>query len=199
MKCGVVTEGAIWHLFCYNKLNMLTRYKIFLEKFDKKIDKYFEEQCEFIRCKQGCSHCCEVGEYPFSRLEMEYLMSGFIKLNPSIKNKIKQEIKQLKLEKPKMYKCPFLQKNICTVYEYRGIICRTHGLAWYDEDKDIIQLPYCVNKGLNYAKIFDRETGEVFLQNPIKENLKINSILKNEDAEFYELECGEIRPLINWF
>ena len=45
---------------------MLTRYEKFLEKFDKRLDKYFEEQCEYVKCKMGCSYCCEVGEYPFS-------------------------------------------------------------------------------------------------------------------------------------
>ena len=69
---------------------MLKRYELFLEKFDKRLEKYFEEQCEFIKCKEGCSACCEVGEYPFSRLEAEYLMSGFIKLPADIKDKIRK-------------------------------------------------------------------------------------------------------------
>ena len=57
---------------------MLQRYEKFLkEVLEPKLEKYFEEQCEFVKCKEGCSSCCEVGEYPFSRLELEYLMSGF--------------------------------------------------------------------------------------------------------------------------
>ena len=176
---------------------MLKRYELFLEKFDKRLEKYFEEQCEFIKCKEGCSACCEVGEYPFSRLEAEYLMSGFIKLPADIKEKIRKEIKHLKPENPKMYKCPFLIDNMCSVYKYRGLVCRVHGLAWFDGEK--IQLPYCVNKGLNYSKVFDRETGEVFLPNAVQEVLRIDSILRSPEAEKYELECGEIRPLIKWF
>ena len=178
---------------------MLKRYEKFLEKLDKRLDKYFEEQCEFIKCKPGCSLCCEVGEYPFSRLELEYLMSGFVELPFGIKHNIKEEIKRLKRENPKLYKCPFLINNMCSVYKYRGIVCCTHGLASYDEDENRIRLPYCVNVGLNYAKVFDRETGEVFLQNPIKEHLRIDSILRSPEAEEYELECGEIRPLKDWF
>ncbi len=176
---------------------MLKRYEKFLENFDKKIDKYFEEQCEFIKCKPYCSLCCEIGEYPFSRLEAEYLMSGFIKLPADIQKQIKTEIKRLKSEPTKLYRCPFLIDKLCSVYKYRGIVCRTHGLAWLDEDT--IRLPYCVNKGLNYAKVFDRKTSEVFLPNPIKEHLRIDAVLKGAKAEQYKLECGEIRPLINWF
>lgn len=178
---------------------MLQRYEKFLEKLDKRLEKYFEEQCEFIKCKSGCSACCEVGEYPFSRLEIEYLMSGFVNLPFGIKHKIKENIKHLKQENPKLYRCPFLINNMCCLYKYRGIVCRTHGLAWYDESENRIRLPYCVNIGLNYSKVFDRETGEVFLQNPIRERLRIDSILKSPQAKSYQIECGEIRPLIRWF
>ena len=178
---------------------MLARYEKFLEKFDKRLSRYFEEQCEFIKCKIGCSACCEVGEYPFSRLEAEYLMSGYMGLPPDVKKQVKENIKRLKSENPKFYQCPFLINHLCCVYKYRGIVCRTHGLAWFDEDEGKVKLPYCVNLGLNYSKVFDRETGEVFLQNPIKERLKINSVLRSLAAEEYKLECGEIRPLIKWF
>lgn len=175
---------------------MIERYKKFLEKFDKRIDRYFEEQCEYIKCRQGCSFCCEIGEYPFSRLEIEYLMQGIIRLSTEEKKIIRENIKQLKKQNPRMYKCPFLINSNCSVYPYRGIVCRTHGLAWYDGDK--IKLPYCVNIGLNYAKVFDRKTGEVFIPEPIKEHLRIDSVLRSRQAEEYELECGEIRPLIKW-
>jgi len=89
--------------------------------------------------------------------------------------------------------------KFCYVYKYRGIVCRTHGLAWYDENENRIRLPYCVNKGLNYAKVFDRETCEVLLQNPIKEHLRIDSLLRSSEVEEYQLECGAIRPIIEWF
>lgn len=178
---------------------MLKRYEEFLKIVDARLEKYFEEQCEFIKCREGCSACCEVGEYPFSRLELEYLLSGFSKLPLDLKIKIREEIISLKKEKPKMHKCPFLVDKKCSVYKYRGLVCRIHGLAWYDENENRIRLPYCANKGLNYAKVFDRETGEVFLQNPITERLRIDSILDSEEAQKYDLVRGEIRPLLKWF
>ena len=98
-----------------------------------------------------------------------------------------------------MHKCPFLIDKKCSVYPYRGLVCRIHGLAWYDENENRIRLPYCANKGLNYAKVFDRQTGEVFLQNPITERLRIDSILDSEEAKKFDLIRGEIRPLLKWF
>ena len=178
---------------------MLDRYKNFLDNFDDRLADYFDREAEFIKCKIGCSLCCEIGEFPFSRLEAEYLMSGFINLPIELKEKIRNNIKVLKETNPKMYSCPFLVDKKCALYEYRGIVCRVHGLAWYDETEDKIRLPYCVNKGLNYSNVFDRVTGEVYLQNPVKETFRIDTVLRSELAEEFDLECGEIRPLIKWF
>ena len=45
------------------------RYEIFLYTLNKELQKMFDNQAEFIKCKEGCSYCCEQGEYPFSELE----------------------------------------------------------------------------------------------------------------------------------
>ena len=82
---------------------MLKRYEKFLDEFDKKLEEYFETHKEFISCKKGCSLCCEVGEYPFSQLEAEYLMRGFIELAPEIQKEIKRgklegEVKEIAIK-----------------------------------------------------------------------------------------------------
>ena len=101
---------------------MLKRYREFLKKLDKKLEGYFEEQCEHIKCKPGCSACCEVGEYPFSRLELEYIMSGFVELPFGVKHDIKEEIKRLKRERPKLYNSPIIVYHAFVVYEKRAFI-----------------------------------------------------------------------------
>lgn len=175
---------------------MLQKYDIFIKDFQKKIDGYFEENSEYIYCHQGCSACCEVGEYPFSWIEMGYLMDAFVKLPDNIKFKIKQNIEKLKIQKENFkgdrfeYKCPFLIDGLCSVYSNRGLTCRTHGLA-YLRKNGTVNIPHCANNGLNYSKVFK---DGIFSIEPIKENLNIDEILKNFDGEM-----GEIRPLINWF
>ena len=178
---------------------MLKRYKLFLEEFDKKLEKYYIAHKNFICCKKGCTECCEIGEYPFSRLEAEYIMSGFVRLSPQVQDRIKQNIKDVlkTYETSKNYRCPFLVNNECSLYEYRGIVCRTFGLAYVD--KGIVRLPECVNSGLNYSEIYDKTKKEITLENPIMESLMTDKVLRSDTAEKYELECGEIRPLICWF
>lgn len=184
-------------------MGMLDRYEEFLKKFDKKIAEYFIKQEQYIKCKKSCSACCEIGEYPFSRLEAEYIMHGFVKLSPIIQAKIKQNIKNLIIRKKDnlserfLYKCPFLLDKMCALYQYRGITCRVFGLAYLYDNK--VHLPECVNSGLNYSKNYNPETKEVDIQNLIEDDLRIDSVLRSPSAQEYNLECGEIRPLINWF
>lgn len=183
---------------------MLTRYKKFLEALDVELQGYFLQHKDYIKCKKGCTDCCTIGEYPMSRLEAEYLMYGFVKLPKEVKSKIRTFIAELKIEKNNsdserfLYKCPFLIDKACALYDRRGIVCRTYGLAYLKND-GTINLPNCANLGLNYAENFDKKTGEIFLQNPIKKELTIDKYLRSELAEKFELECGEIRPLIDWF
>lgn len=99
-------------------MGMLDRYEEFLKKFDKKIAEYFIKQEQYIKCKKSCSACCEIGEYPFSRLEAEYIMHGFVKLPPSIQAKIKQNIKNLVIRKKTI--CP---RDFCTSVRFCWIKC----------------------------------------------------------------------------
>lgn len=184
-------------------MGMLERYQNFLKEFDKKAEEYFSSQKQYIKCKKGCTDCCETGEYPFSRLEAEYLMRGFLTLPKDVKQIIRENISNLKQEKIKNtavrfeYQCPFLINKSCVLYEYRGITCRVFGLAYLDNGQ--IKLPNCTNLGLNYSEIYNPQTKEIMIDNPINENLHIDAILRSPLAQKYNLECGEIRPLINWF
>lgn len=184
-------------------MGMLDRYEEFLKDFDKKISEYFKNQKQYIRCKEACSGCCEIGEYPFSRLEAEYIMHGFVKLSPNIQKQIKQNIKDLIIQKNNnysarfLYKCPFLLDKMCALYQYRGITCRVFGLAYLYDNK--VHLPECANSGLNYSENYNPETKEVDIPNLIEDDLHIDSVLRSQSAQKYSLECGEIRPLINWF
>jgi len=182
---------------------MLTRYEKFLQEFDARVQQYFSAQEKYIKCSKGCCYCCEIGEYPFSRLEAEYLMKGFLTLPPDKQKIIKQNISKLKTQKIENkterfnYRCPFLVDKLCALYDYRGITCRVFGLAY--NHNEYIQLPECANYNLNYSSVYNTETKEVSLNNPINEDLHIDKILRSPLAEKYQLECGEIRPLINWF
>lgn len=143
------------------------RYQIFLNLLQKELGKMFSDQSEFIVCKEGCSYCCEQGEYPFSEIEFNYLLEEYKTLAPDIKQqilfniaKVNEKLSAHKTGKKFMYDCPFLINKRCSVYEHRGIICRTFGLLC-EHDDGRLTIPFCHDYGLNYAKVYSQEKGQI--------------------------------------
>ena len=158
-------------------------YQQFLSEFDERLEKYFEAHKEFLHCKPGCSSCCEKGDYPLSKTELEYLMQGFIALDDELKIKIQNNVKNM----VKGEACPFLIDRKCSVYPFRPIVCRVHGIAYICRD-NVVKVPYCTNDGKNYSKVY--KDGEITI-NPVLENLDTPNVLK-------DLDFGGIKDLYDW-
>ena len=126
--------------------------------------------------------CCEVGEYQISELELKYLMKGFLSIDDNLKTDVQKNFRNMQ----KGGACPFLINNECSVYNYRPIVCRVHGLTYIKED--IATVPFCANSELNYAEVYNN--GEIQTE-PIKENLDTPTVLK-------DFNYGEIRSLYDW-
>lgn len=204
----------------------LAAYKAYLTLIHTRmLDKYFEQQKPYICCKAGCSYCCEKGQYPMTEIELAYLMLGFKLLPYELQIQVRDNFEALKQDyanykklleenpeqEPYMYKCPFLIDGKCSVYDFRAIICRTHGLLFFVEEKDGKQrnkIPYCVHYGLNYSNIYDEETETLsdekmkalgIEQEPIAYNLSLKTLLKKELTKNFDFEFGEVKAMIDWF
>ena len=194
-------------------INEIKKYELYLAYLMPKLEKFFQEQSPYIYCKEGCSHCCEKGEYPFSELEFAYIMYGaqtlssdtIEQLNLNISN-LKQQQK-INSDKKFMYKCPFLINKRCVVYNFRGLICRTHGLAFFDKNNKLI-VPACVDIGLNYSNVYDFEKQNLsskkckelgIKQEPLAHNIGLHFILDNSITNQLKINFGESKSLINWF
>ncbi len=174
---------------------MLNRYEKFLVEFDKMLEELSKTQEIYLKCKKGCADCCKNGDYPFSRLEMEYFMAGFLSLPKNIKDKILENINNAKGKK--VYQCPFLIDDMCSMYERRSLTCRIHGLAYLLNG--IVKLPECAKFGKNYSDCFNTLTKEIKIDNPINMSLRIDDIFNGKLAQDFNLQAGEIRSLIDWF
>lgn len=195
---------------------MIKKYEKYLDAIEVQLlKKYFEQQKDYIHCKQGCSYCCEKGEYPFSELEFKYAMIGYNSLNEEKKSIIDSKAKKIKEEKTQskeevfMYECPFLIDKKCSIYNHRGLICRTHGLMFYIEDENgesKNKAPHCMEIGLNYSSVFDKEKKVISQEmwdksgiktEPVAYNLSKKALFKK--GEQFEINFGESKALIDWF
>jgi len=192
---------------------MNKNYLNYLNFVQGKLSKYFFQQEPYICCKKGCAKCCQQGEYPFSKIEFEFLMEGFFTLpiekQQIIMGKVQQVIhaREVNTEKEFMYECPFLINNECSAYNYRGVICRTFGLISSRENGNP-KVPFCAFEGLNYSQVLDDEkksiSGEKFSQlnieqEPLAYNVSYKFLTSKAFEQEFGFEFGEMRPLIDWF
>lgn len=182
---------------------MITRYKEYLDFLDRGLAKMFQEQRAFIKCKEGCAYCCKEGEYPISELEYINLMFYYNLLEDDIKDRVNENIdKLLKSERKKMYECPFLVDNKCSVYPFRAIICRTFGLISYD-GKDKKRIPFCVSLGLNYANVYDTEQKMIMCDaedgtQPVAYHVDRRYLRSEKFEKEFDIFFGEDKPLVEW-
>ena len=197
------------------KENQIEKYCQFLRVIQGRLNEHFQEQKEYIHCKEGCAHCCKNGEYPCSELEFEFLKIGFSQLDGETQKVIYDNIAQLKKDRAEfdgeqfLYRCPFLINDRCSIYNFRLIICRTFGLAYYRENdkKKTQRAPFCMELGLNYGDVYDKKT-RIFSEELFKKTgHKVEPVAYNTSAEFLmtklgrelmDLDFGEEKTLIDW-
>lgn len=200
-----------------SKNALLEKYIEYTEILKEKLDGYFTDQKEFLKCKAGCDLCCKNSYYPVSQLEYEYIKIGFEKnyskeerekINQTAVDIIKNRREFLKTNPNIMefsYKCPFLVDGACGNYEYRALLCRSHGLIYKDPDKtNKNNAPCCMKLGLNYSDVHNSEENKFLSDEKIKE-LGIESTPKAYNLSYSALmedsgisDFGDVRMLFEW-
>jgi len=197
----------------------LEKYIAYTELLKQKLDLYFSDQKEFLKCKAGCDLCCRNSYYPISELEYKLMKLGIEKLfseeqKQALNNKAIELLKErrafLKTNPDIMqfkYDCPFLINGACGIYNYRALLCRSHGLIFKDfENPNKMNAPHCMTLGLNYADVYDKETKqlkkEAFLDKSAKSypkayDLSYSFMLKEANADG-DVDFGDIRMLFEW-
>lgn len=192
---------------------MIENYILFLKFLDEKLQKFFTLQNPYIMCKKGCALCCKDAQIPYSKIEMDYLMMGAWGLSDKNKRIVAQNVQKILKEKQEfkgdkfVYDCPFLINNECSVYNFRGIVCRTFGLLSIGEDGNV-KIPFCCYKGLNYSNVMDFDTKKIssrkykelgFENEPAGFNIGYEFLTDKDFEKTFKLEFGEKKPLIDWF
>lgn len=192
---------------------MLNNYLTYLQFIDSKLKKFFEKQKPYIFFKKSCGLCCKNAQYPYSKIEIDYLMIGAWQLDLETKRAIAQNIKKIKKQKSEFngdmfkYDCPFLINNECSVYEYRGIICRSFGLINVGTDGRI-KVPFCCFQGFNYSNVMEDGENKIseekfkklgIEEEPVAFNTNYDFLTDSDFERGFNFKFGEKRPMIDWF
>ncbi|MDA3885101.1 MAG: YkgJ family cysteine cluster protein [Candidatus Delongbacteria bacterium] len=102
-----------------NTLKILDEFNVFFERTNAKITKIAKIHEKHLVCKKGCTNCCmNISVFP-----IEFYAIGKM---------LKKAKKKIKLNRHK--RCSFLQDCLCMIYQFRPILCRTHGLPLSHRD-----------------------------------------------------------------
>ena len=158
------------------------------------------------------------GQYPYTRIEFELVKQGFNSLSYDTKMLINKKIESIinakkehfekTPDKKFRYECPFLINNVCSVYPYRGLVCRAFGLMCFKPDsKEIPKVPFCAYEGLNYSNAIDIDKNNFpvekfkslgFKTEPKAYNIDYVTLIDDDFAKGFHFEFGEVKPLIDW-
>lgn len=192
---------------------MIENYVAYLKFLDEKFNRFFEKQKPYIFCKKGCGKCCRNAHFPYTQIEINYLVAGAWLLPPETQDIIADNIARVMEERKNnenksfRYDCPFLIKNECSVYEYRGIICRSFGLMTVGLDEKI-KVPFCWEQGLNYSNVMQDDGKKVSVEKfkmlnvkeePVAFNISYKFLTDPDFSRGFNFEFGETKPLIEWF
>ena len=103
-----------------NYVEMLHNYRNLVAKVDELCRNIRSEYGDYITCREGCSGCCRhISLFP---VEAVALAAALHDLSPEMSARIRKPAAS-----PSGEACPLLNNGRCLLYEYRPIICRTHG------------------------------------------------------------------------
>ncbi len=192
---------------------MFENYEIYLKFLNEKLTKFFNSQKQYIFCTKGCGKCCKNAQFPYSLMEIKYLLAGFLRLDKATQDiieanlqKVAEEKKNFKGEKF-MYDCPFLVNDVCSVYQYRGVICRSFGLMTTSEDGRI-KAPFCCFEGYNYSNVMNKRGTKIssrkfkalgVKEEPTAFNVSYKFLTSQDFEQTFHFLFGEKKPLIDWF
>lgn len=151
----------------------IEKYQNLRNKIDQLSSQLQTEHGEHMKCQKGCAECC---------MNFDLLPVEFFSIKTALANDEKKVVSQKNNDG-----CLFLEKDVCTIYEHRPIICRTHGLPLlYVGNSDEWELSYCP---LNFEEVeldfFHFEN--TFPQDRFNSNLYlINQLFLQENPE---LDC----------
>lgn len=115
--------------------SVFDRYRELLASVDRLCAGIYASLADDMNCVKKCSSCCMAGLTLFP-VEAFHISNRLEKKNPEAREDGQS--------------CVFLKEDLCSIYEYRPIVCRTQGyplLYESAEKSDTCEISYC---GLNF-------------------------------------------------
>ncbi|MBI4854460.1 MAG: YkgJ family cysteine cluster protein [Acidobacteria bacterium] len=120
------------------------QYKKLLEDVDLLTGNLHKQFVKQITCHLGCTGCC-YQQLSLSQVEANFISKAIKTLPPPTQEKILFAAKAIKNNTSTTEACPMLDNLACVIYEFRPVICRTHGfpISFKDDETEETFLDVC--------------------------------------------------------
>ncbi|MBL8231098.1 MAG: YkgJ family cysteine cluster protein [Bryobacterales bacterium] len=132
---------------------MIDRYLKICTAFEVEFERNRKLHGSRIQCRAGCSDCCHQ-LFQITEVEAAWISHGVAMLPDSRREELRTRAAVYLEERRKLVTakgepeawgslppvgtrlaCPALENGVCTIYEYRPLICRKFGIPLYNPDK----------------------------------------------------------------
>ena len=91
-----------------------------------------------IHCRAGCTDCCH-HVFRITEIEAAQIIEGVQRLDPEVREAVEERarayIESCRDAAPARLACPALDGDVCTLYEFRPLICHKFGMPLYNPDR----------------------------------------------------------------
>ncbi|VAX17300.1 hypothetical protein MNBD_NITROSPINAE01-1002 [hydrothermal vent metagenome] len=148
-----------------------SNYKKFVEHLDTRVSTLKTRHNHDMKCGVGCDSCCLTSRSVLP-VEGSFILKALRRLDGDFRGKL------LEFAQGNLNVCPMLLGGVCSIYESRPVICRTHGLPLLVDTGEEIGVDYCQS---NFA---DRDHAEPFDGTEVMDTLELNANLRRINEEF---------------
>lgn len=113
------------------------RYRGIVAAVDAEFERNRALYGEQIHCRAGCSSCC-YHVFAISGLEAARIAEGIRTLEPRKREAMEARAREYiagRLLRGDRVPCPALDGDVCSIYEFRPLLCHKFGMPLYNPDK----------------------------------------------------------------
>ena len=141
------------------------RYREIVAAVDSEFARSRDLHGDKIHCRPGCTDCC-YHIFSITEIEAAQISRGIRRLEPDVRESIEgraREYIQSSLLLEARLPCPALDQGVCSIYEFRPLMCHKFGMPLYNPDKPdrifACELNFKAGEEIEDPKLIQIQTG----------------------------------------
>jgi Fe-S-cluster containining protein len=160
---------------------MTHRYREICRAVEAEFDRNRRLHGARIQCRAGCAQCCEQ-LFQITEIEAGLISIGVARMEAAVRERLRQRAEEYLSSRAALrtasgereqwgklppegtrLACPALEEGVCTIYEYRPLICRKFGMPIFNPDRPdrvmACELNFRLGEAIEDGELIQVQTG----------------------------------------